>query len=143
MHKGVESAWWVLRLGLGIGPALAGLDKVFRSNVLADWSMYISPLAERFLPMSPVAFMQIVGVIEVAVGLSILSVATRAGAWVAMAWLLAIAVNLASTGMFFDLAVRDVEIAIAAYALARLSGAREEVLGRVASMVSITHPTAA
>jgi uncharacterized membrane protein YphA (DoxX/SURF4 family) len=143
MNKGVESAWWVLRLGLGIGPALAGLDKVFRTNLLADWSMYIGPLAEPFLPMSPAAFMQVVGVIELVVGLSILTIATRAGAWVAMAWLLAIAVNLASTGMFFDLAVRDVEIAIAAYALARLTAVREEALGRTASMVSVTHPAAA
>jgi hypothetical protein len=143
MHKGIESAWWVLRLGLGIGPALAGLDKIFRTNVLADWSMYISPLAEPWLPVSAAAFMQAVGVVELLVGLSILTVATRLGAWVAMAWLLAIAVNLASTGMFFDLAVRDVEIAIAAYALARLTAAREEALGPVGSTVSVTHPAAA
>ena len=143
MHNGVESAWWVLRLGLGIGPALAGLDKVFRTNVLADWSMYISPLAEPWLPMSPAAFMQVVGVIELVVGLSILTFATRAGAWVAMAWLLVIAVNLASTGMFFDLAVRDVEIALGAYALARLTAVREQSLGRAAGMASVTHPTAA
>jgi hypothetical protein len=42
-----------------------------------------------------------------------------------MAWLIGIAVNLLMTGMFFDLAVRDLEIAVAAYALARLTEARE------------------
>src|SRR5687768_15698095 len=101
MRKELESAWWVLRIGLGVGPALAGLDKIFRTNLLADWTMYISPLAANLLPVSGDVFMQIVGVIELAVGIAILTVATRAGAWIAMAWLLAIAVNLVSTGMFF------------------------------------------
>lgn len=123
MQKGVQSAWWVLRLALGIGPVLAGLDKFF--NILADWSMYVSPIAARVLPIEPALFMRIVGVIEIGVGLAILTTATRIGAWVAMAWLLAIAINLASTGMFLDLAVRDLEIAVAAYALARLTEARE------------------
>src|SRR6266446_1107623 len=50
---------------------------------------------------------------------------TRIGGYLAMGWLLAIAVNLVTTGMFYDLAVRDVEIAIAAYALARLTEARK------------------
>jgi len=125
MRKELESAWWVLRIGLGIGPALAGLDKIFRANLLADWTMYISPMASAVLPVSGDVFMQIVGVIELAVGVGILTFATRAGAWIAMVWLLAIAVNLATTGMFFDLAVRDVEIALAAYALARLTEVRE------------------
>jgi len=89
--------------------------------------------------MSDAAFMQVVGGIELLVGAAILTIAPRAGAWVAMAWLLAIAVNLASTGMFFDLAVRDVEIALAAYALARLTAVREEAAVRSGSLQSVTH----
>lgn len=124
--RGLDTAWWSLRLGLGLGPFLAGLDKFF--NILADWQMYLSPLAERWLPVSGTVFMQAVGLIEMAVGVMILTRWTRAGAYVASAWLVAIAVNLLSTGMFFDLAVRDVEIAIAAYTLARLSEARAAAL---------------
>ena len=60
--------WWALRIGLGLGPFLAGLDKLF--NILANWEMYLSPLATRMLPMSSVAFMHIVGVIEMIVGLA-------------------------------------------------------------------------
>jgi len=125
-HK-LDSAWWALRIGLGLGPFLAGLDKFF--NILANWEMYLGPLATRFLPVSDVAFMHIVGVIEMVVGLAILTRWTRIGSYVAMAWLVAIAINLVSTGMFFDLAVRDLEIALAAFTLASLTEAREAPLG--------------
>ena len=43
-----------------------------------------------------------------------------------MVWLLAIAGNLVLTGRFFDVAVRDVEMAIAAFALVRLTEAHDE-----------------
>ena len=78
----------------------------------------------KLLPFSGGTFMRAVGLIEMIVGLAILKRWTRPGAYVAMAWLVAIAINLVTTGMFFDLAVRDVEIAIGAYALARLTEVR-------------------
>lgn len=121
--KRLGSAWWALRIALGVGPFLAGLDKFF--NVLTDWSMYLSPAVPRLLPVSGPTFMRAVGVIEMIVGLAILTRWTRIGAYVAMAWLVAIAVNLLTAGMFFDVAVRDLEIAVAAYALAKLTEVRE------------------
>ena len=123
MNDKLNSAWWALRIGLGLGAFLAGLDKFF--NFLADWTMYLSPLAEKVLPMSAASFMKVVGVVEMAVGLLLLTGFVRIGAYVVMAWLLGIALNLLSTGMFRDLAVRDVEIAIGAYALARLTEVRQ------------------
>ncbi|MFI5183465.1 MAG: hypothetical protein ACHQNV_03630 [Vicinamibacteria bacterium] len=122
MTKGLISAWWALRIGLGLGPLIAGLDKFF--NVLTDWGMYLSPLAEKAIPVSPQVFMRAVGLIEMALGLLILAGWARLGGYLAMVWLVAIAINLVTTGMFYDLAVRDVEIALAAYTLARLSEAR-------------------
>jgi hypothetical protein len=113
-------------VGLGLGPFLAGLDKYI--NLLTDWGMYLNPAVLALLPISGVAFMRVVGVVEMAVGLVILAGWTRIGGYVAAAWLLAIAANLVSMGMFYDLAVRDVEIAIAAYTLARLTEAREQTL---------------
>jgi uncharacterized membrane protein YphA (DoxX/SURF4 family) len=118
----LNSAWWALRIGLGAGPFLAGLDKFF--NLLANWEMYLSPLTLRLLPMSGTTFMHIVGVIEMIVGLAILTRWTRLGSYVAMLWLVLIAVNLVSSGTFFDVAVRDLEMAIAAYTLARLTEVR-------------------
>jgi uncharacterized membrane protein YphA (DoxX/SURF4 family) len=130
MNKGFDSrldqAWWVLRIGLGVGPFLAGLDKFF--NLLSNWTAYISPLALKILPFSGQTFMHIVGVIEMIVGLEILTKWTRLGAYVASAWLVAIAINLVSMGMFFDVAVRDVEIALAAFVLARITEVRRNAL---------------
>ena len=123
MDKRLDSAWWALRLGLGLGPFLAGLDKFF--DILANWEMYLSPLALKVVPVSAATFMHVVGVVEMIVGLAILTRWTRIGAYVAMLWLVAIAINLVTTGMFFDLAVRDVEIAIGAYTLARLTEVRK------------------
>src|SRR5262245_40280213 len=123
--RAFESAWWVLRIALGVGPFLAGLDKFF--NILTNWVMYLSPWAERLLPISGASFMRVVGVVEMIVGLAILTFWTRIGSYIAAAWLVAIAINLTTTGMFFDLAVRDLEIAVAAYALARLTEAREAI----------------
>ena len=130
MNKGFDSrldqAWWALRIGLGVGPFLAGLDKYF--NLLANWPTYVSPLALKIMPFTAQTFMHIVGVIEMIVGLAILTKWTRLGSYVASVWLLAIAINLVSTGMFFDVAVRDVEIALAAFVLARLTESRQIAL---------------
>lgn len=115
--------WWALRVGLGLGAFLAGLDKFF--NILTNWEMYLSPGAAGLLPVSGAAFMRAVGVIEMAAGLVVLAGFARVGGYIVMAWLAGIAINLVSTGMFFDVAVRDVEIALAAYTLARLTEVRE------------------
>jgi len=120
----LNSVWWALRIGLGAGPFLAGLDKFF--NLLTNWERYLSPAVERLLPVSGTTFMHTVGVIEMIVGLAILTRWTRIGSYVAMLWLVLIAVNLLSTGSFLDVAVRDLEMAIAAYALARLTEQRQE-----------------
>jgi uncharacterized membrane protein YphA (DoxX/SURF4 family) len=123
MDRRLDSAWWALRIGLGLGPFLAGLDKFF--NLLANWEMYLSPIALKVVPVSAGTFMRAVGVVEMIVGLAVLTRWTRVGAYVVMVWLLAIAANLVSTGLFFDLAVRDIEIAIGAFTLARLTTVRE------------------
>jgi hypothetical protein len=134
LENRLNSAWWALRIGLGGAAFLAGLDKFF--NILADWQMYLSPLAERVLPISGTAFMQMVGVIEMIVGLMILTRWTRVGSYVAMLWLVLIAGNLISTGKFLDVAVRDLEMAIAAYTLARLTEVRQPATDAQPSPVS-------
>lgn len=122
-EKKLDTAWWALRIALGLGPMIAGLDKFF--NKLADWQMYLSPLATKIVPVSPSAFMHIVGVIEILAGIIVLTRFTKFGAYLVMAWLIGIAINLVTTGMFYDLAVRDIEIAVGAFALSQITAARE------------------
>jgi hypothetical protein len=115
---------WVLKIGLGVGPVITGFDKFF--NKLTDWGMYLSPLATKAVPVSAPTFMHAVGVVEIIVGLIVLSRWTRIGSYIVMLWLLGIAVNLLATGLFYDLAMRDVEIAIGAFALAQLSTVQDQ-----------------
>ncbi|MGC1294610.1 MAG: DoxX family membrane protein [Alloacidobacterium sp.] len=117
-------SWWALRIALGVGPIVTGLDKYF--NKLADWGMYLSPLATKVVPISTTMFMHIVGFVEIVAGLIVLSHWTRIGSYIVMFWLLGIAVNLITTGMFYDLAMRDVEIAIGAFVLSQLTAVREQ-----------------
>lgn len=119
----VGAAWWTLRIGLGVGPIVAGIDKYF--NKLTDWGMYLSPVATKVVPVSVPTFMHVVGVVEIIAGLIVLSRWTKIGSYIVMLWLLGIAVNLLTSGMFYDLAVRDVEIALGAFALSQLSIIRE------------------
>ena len=130
VDRTIEPARLALKWGLGLAAFLAGADKFF--GLLADWPRYLAPVARAMLPIEPTTFMYVVGVVEMVVGLAILGPWTRAGAYVAMAWLLAIAANLVLGGTFLDVAVRDVEMAIAAFALARLSEARASVAVAVA-----------
>jgi|SRR5215469_11678133 len=116
--------WWALRIGLGVGPIITGVDKYF--NKLTDWGMYLSPVATKVVPVSTATFMHIVGIVEIVAGLAVLTRWTRVGSVVVTLWLLAIAGNLVTTGMFYDLAMRDVEIAIGAFALSQLTAVREQ-----------------
>jgi uncharacterized membrane protein YphA (DoxX/SURF4 family) len=123
LNDRLSLSWWVLRIGLGAGPIIAGIDKYF--NKLTDWEMYLSPIAVKILPVTPTTFMNIVGVIEIIAGLIVLSRWTKFGGYLVMLWLLGIAVNLLTTGMFYDLAMRDVEIALGGFALSQLTAVRE------------------
>lgn len=141
-NKQVNVSWWALRIALGVMPILAGLDKYF--NRLTEWGMYLSAYATKVVPVSTPTFMHIVGIVEIIAGLIVLSRWTKIGSYIVMAWLICIAINLLTTGMFYDIAVRDLELAVGAFVLAQLSTAREQY-GRVAaneSMVAVPNSTA-
>ena len=118
----LDTPWWTLRLTFGLVPIVAGVDKF--TNLLVDWTKYLSPVATNALPISASTFMMVVGVIEVIAGLLVLSRFTRFGAYLVSAWLVGIAVNLITTGTYFDIAVRDLVMAIGAFTLAKLTEIR-------------------
>ena len=120
----LNRAWWALRIAFGAGAIIAGLDKFF--NKIVNWEMYLSPLATKVIPISATTFMHLVGIVEIMAGIVVLSRWTKIGSYVVMLWLLGIVGNLLTTGMFYDLAVRDFELAVAAFALAQITTARED-----------------
>jgi hypothetical protein len=105
-----------LQVALGLTATLAGLDKFF--NILADWGTYVSPAVASALPFSVATLMAMVGVVEFAVGVTILAIAPRIGAYVASLWLMLVAVNLVLSG-YVDIAVRDIVLSLAAFTVAR------------------------
>ena len=100
----LDTPWWILRLTFGLVPIVAGVDKF--TNLLVDWTQYLSPVATNVLPISASTFMMIVGVIEVVAGLLVLSRFTRFGAYLVSAWLLGIAVNLPEIVLLFHLLIQ-------------------------------------
>jgi len=107
-----------LRVTFGIVPIVAGLDKF--TNILTNWEQYLNPLVLRILPLSAVTFMHLVGVVEIIAGALVLA-KPRVGAFVVMAWLIAIALQLLVGWMFVDVAVGDLVLSISALTLARLT----------------------
>jgi uncharacterized membrane protein YphA (DoxX/SURF4 family) len=122
MNDRMEMAWQSLRLAFFLGPFLAGLDKFF--HVLVNWDKYLSPIAQRVLGGYSHPFMLLVGVVEICVGLLMLSRFTRPAAYIASIWLLLIAINLVTTGQYYDIALRDIGLSLSAFGLAELTAAR-------------------
>jgi uncharacterized membrane protein YphA (DoxX/SURF4 family) len=118
----LDDAYWALRLSLGGTAFLAGLDKF--TNLLTHWEKYLAPQVREKLPVSGKTFMYGAGAIEMLVGLGILTRKPKLASYTASAWLLSIAAELVLNGDY-DIAVRDVNMAIAAYALARSEGSRQ------------------
>jgi len=114
----------LMRYTYGLVPIVAGLDKF--TNLLTDWKNYIAPSVNNALPFSASTFMAIVGVIEIIAGIIVL-LRPRLGGFIVMAWLIAIALNLLISGHYYDVAVRDLVMAIGAFSLAKLSVANVRV----------------
>ena len=110
----VNRATQTLRITYGLLPILAGLDKFM--HLLTDWNQYLAPIVTNVIPVSPGSFMNVVGVIEIIAGI-IVFVRPKLGSIIVGIWLIAIAINLLLTGQYFDVAVRDVVMAIGAFCL--------------------------
>ena len=121
MNSALRSAWWALKLAFFLGPFLAGLDKF--AHLLVNWDEYLSPMGQRVLGNYSHPFMLLVGVVEMAVGVMVITRWTRLGAYIASLWLALIAINLLMTGQYFDIALRDVGLCLSAFGLAKLTEA--------------------
>jgi uncharacterized membrane protein YphA (DoxX/SURF4 family) len=111
-------AYMVLRSAFVAAPVLFGLDKF--PNLMVQWDDYLAPVLARPLPVSPHQAMYAVGVVEVLAGL-LVAFHPRLGAVVVAAWLGGIIVNLLLIPGFYDVALRDFGLLLAAVALQRLA----------------------
>lgn len=111
-------AYQVLHLGFTVAPIVAGLDKFF--NLLVNWEQYLPPFVTNLVGSNSHYLMLVVGVIEIIAGLGV-AFKPKIFAYVVSAWLLLIIANLLMIPGYFDVALRDFGLALAAFALARLS----------------------
>jgi hypothetical protein len=123
----VETADWrdaryqafsLLRIAFTVAPIAFGLDKFF--NVMVDWPIYLAPWINDIAPGSGQDFMYVVGAIEILAGV-IVALKPRYGAYVVAAWLAGIVINLLTASGFYDIALRDFGLMLAALTLARLA----------------------
>jgi hypothetical protein len=115
-----RQAYWVLRVAFTIVPIIAGIDQF--ADKLANWDMYLSPLATRILPIPAHTIMMFAGAAEIIAGL-IVACAPRIGGWIVAIWLWLIIINLLVAAGFYDTALRDFGLSLGAVALARLGAA--------------------
>lgn len=113
-----QQALLLLRTVFTVAPIIFGLDKF--TNILADWTIYLAPQATALVPLPAQTLMYVVGVVEVLAGIAV-AVRPRFGSLLVAAWLAGIIVNLLLLGSFFDVALRDFGLLVAALALNRLS----------------------
>jgi hypothetical protein len=111
-------AYQILHVAFVVAPILAGVDKFL--HLLTNWDMYLAPAIANLSPIGGHGLMLVVGVIEIIAG-GLVAFKPRIGAYVVMAWLFAIIVNLLLIPGYFDIALRDFGLALGALALARLS----------------------
>jgi len=111
-------AYQILHIAFTVAPLVAGADKFF--HFLVNWDQYLSPMVSNTLHIAPHTFMLGVGVIEIVAGLIVAFMPTI-GAWIVGVWLCGIILNLLSIPGYFDVALRDLGLALSAFAFARLA----------------------
>ena len=120
----VFQAFALLRVGFVVAPILFGLDKFL--DWLVDWRVYLAPDINDLIPGTAHQAMLAVGVIEIVAGL-VVAVRPKWGGYLVAAWLGGIIVNLLMLGDYYDVALRDFGLLLAALALARLATADERI----------------
>jgi hypothetical protein len=121
-------AFWLLRIGFVVAPILFGIDKFL--DWLVDWPIYLAPELNDLIPGNGHQAMLAVGVIEIVAGL-VVAVRPKFGGYLVAAWLAGIITNLLLQADFYDIALRDFGLLLAALTLARLATAFDRTRARV------------
>lgn len=113
-------AFALLRLGFTVAPILFGLDKLL--DWLVDWRIYLAPEINDLLPGNAHQAMVAIGIVEIVAGV-VVAVRPKLGGYLVAAWLGGIIANLLLQADFYDIALRDFGLLLAALTLARLATA--------------------
>jgi hypothetical protein len=113
-------AFWLLRIAFVVAPILFGLDKFF--HVLVNWDRYLAPQFVDLFNVQAHTLMYAVGAIEIVAGLAV-ALRPRFGGYLVAVWLAGIITNLLLLGSYYDIALRDFGLLLAALTLARLATA--------------------
>jgi uncharacterized membrane protein YphA (DoxX/SURF4 family) len=111
-------AFTLMRVTFTIAPIAFGIDKFF--NGMVQWPDYLAPWINDIVPGTGQEFMYFVGAVEILAGI-IVALKPRYGSYLVVAWLAGIVVNLFSYSGYYDVAVRDFGLMLAALTLARLA----------------------
>jgi len=117
----------LMRLTFTVAPIAFGLDKFW--NQMVYWPKYLAPWIDNIAPGSAQDFMYFVGVVEIVAGIVVL-LKPRYGAYLVAAWLAGIVTNLFTYSGWYDVAVRDFGLMLAALTLARLASVYDPPFGR-------------
>lgn len=118
VHEPAYAAYSILRYGFIALPLLMGLDKFF--NVMTDWTGYLASWIADLSPFSPQVTMYVVGVIEIIAAIAMV-IKPRYASYVVSAWLALIILDLLTYSGYYDVALRDLGLLLAALALTRLA----------------------
>ena len=121
-------AFTLLRIGFTVAPIAFGLDKFL--DWLVDWRIYLAPEFNDIIPGNAHQAMLIIGVVEIVAGL-VVALRPRFGGYLVAAWLGGIILNLLLQADFYDIALRDFGLLLAALTLARLAYAFDKPALRV------------
>jgi hypothetical protein len=111
-------SFWLLRLGFTAAPIAFGIDKFF--NGMVTWEKYLASWYNDILPGNAYTAMHIIGVVEIVAGVLVF-LKPRYAAYVVAAWLAGIILDLVTYSGYYDIALRDFGLLLAALTLGRLA----------------------
>lgn len=121
----LNATWLALKTTYGLLFVIAGADKFL--NLIVYWPQFLNPMLPSMFGVVPTYIIHAVGIVEIIIGLTVLSQFTKLGGWIVAAWFMLIVVNLLGMWSYLDVAVRDTVLAIGAMALACLTDVKRDI----------------
>lgn len=116
----LQLSYYLLKIVYGIIAFVAGVDKFFHF-FSSNAEQFVSPYVVSLIPLSAMHIIWAVAVLEIVIGILILSKFTKWGAYALMLWYVIIILDLLTLSGFFILCLSNAGHAIANFTLAQLA----------------------